>query len=69
MFTAIINGIKNAFEGILYAFQEVLTHTGMINVVVGIIFACLVARYILMPVLGGRQLSIGSDTVKRNKKE
>lgn len=71
MFTIIINEIKNAFEGVLYAFQEVLTNTGMINIVVAIVFACIVTRFIIMPVLGGRTLSGGSDKAKkkREKKE
>lgn len=69
MFSAILQIMRNGFECAYSAFGEVVNAVGMSEVIIGIVFACMVTRFLIMPVLGGRQLSIGSDGVKRRRNE
>ena len=66
MDSTILGILVNAFDCVYDAMAGVFIHSNMTFYVLGVVVACLVSRFIILPVFRGRFVNAGSDKARSN---
>lgn len=64
MDSTVIGILVNAFDCVYNAMADVFIGSNMTFYVLGIVVACLISRFIILPVFRGRYVNVGSDKAR-----